>query len=276
MERIALLGAGGKMGFRLAGKLTDAGFDLGCVEPGEAGRERLRDAGHEVLDQADALEGADVVVLAVPDKLIKPVAESFVPDVAPGTMVISLDPAAPVAGELPARDDITYFVTHPCHPSVFKDEADPAARRDHFGGVAKQAIVCALMQGPEEDYARGERIAKAMWAPVSRSHRISVEQMAILEPALAETVSITLLRAIHEAMEEAIARGVPAEAARDFITGHLGVELAIVFGEIDAQFSDGALKAAERAASTILQPDWKDVFKPESIRAEIKEITRRE
>ena len=276
MERVALMGAGGKMGFRLAGKLTDAGFDLRCVEPNEAGRERLRDAGHEVLGQADALEGADVVVLAVPDKLIKPVAESFVPDLPPGTMVVSLDPAAPVAGELPARDDITYFVTHPCHPSVFKDEAYPAARRDHFGGVAKQAIVCALMQGPEEDYQRGERIAKAMWAPVSRSHRISVEQMAILEPALAETVSITLLRAIHEAMETAIACGVPGEAARDFITGHLGVELAIVFGEIDAQFSDGALKAAERAASVILQPNWKDVFEPENIRAEIKEITRRE
>ena len=40
------------------------------------------------------------------------------------------------------------------------------------------------MQGPEEDYARGEAIARAMYAPVMRSHRVTVEQMAILEPAL--------------------------------------------------------------------------------------------
>jgi hypothetical protein len=33
-----------------------------------------------------------------------------------------LDAAAPHAGELPERDDITYFVTHPCHPPIFNDE----------------------------------------------------------------------------------------------------------------------------------------------------------
>ena len=37
---------------------------------------------------------------------------------------------------LPERADLTYFVTHPCHPPLFNDETDPAAKRDFFGGVA--------------------------------------------------------------------------------------------------------------------------------------------
>ena len=41
------------------------------------------------------------------------------------------------------------------------------------------------MQGPEEAYGLGEEIAKIIWAPVMRSHRVSVEQMAMLEPKLA-------------------------------------------------------------------------------------------
>ena len=58
---------------------------------------------------------------------------------------------APLAGDLPKRDDLVYFVTHPCHPSVFGGETEPEAQRDFFGGVhARQNIVCSLVQGPEE------------------------------------------------------------------------------------------------------------------------------
>ena len=76
------------------------------------------------------------------------------------------------------------------------------------------------------------------------------------------------------AFEEAIQRGVPAEAARDFILGHINIELAILFGEIPVQFSDGAKKAMEHARSQIIQPDWKKVFEPENIRASLEEITK--
>ncbi len=72
-----------------------------------------------------------------------------------------LDPAAPHGGELPEREDISYFVVHPCHPPVVNDETDPETRRDFFGGTkAKQNLVCALMQGPEEDYAQGEAMSR--------------------------------------------------------------------------------------------------------------------
>ena len=79
---------------------------------------------------------------------------------------------------------MAYFVTHPCHPPVFNDETDLEAKR-LFGGIAaKQRIVCSLMKGPESAYAVGEEIAKVIWAPVMRSHRVTLEQMALLEPGL--------------------------------------------------------------------------------------------
>ena len=69
-------------------------------------------------------------------------------------MVITLDAAAPFAGHLPARNHLVYFVTHPCHPPIFNDESTPEGRHDHFGSLyAKQSIVSALMQGPDEAFA---------------------------------------------------------------------------------------------------------------------------
>ena len=64
-------------------------------------------------------------MLAVPDTAIGKVAAELVPKVVPGTIVMALDAAAPYAGHLPARADITYFVTHPCHPPIFNDETTP-------------------------------------------------------------------------------------------------------------------------------------------------------
>jgi D-apionate oxidoisomerase len=185
-----------------------------------------------------------------------------------------LDAAAPHAGELPERGDVTYFVTHPCHPPLFDDETDPAARADFFGGVrARQHIVCALMQGPEEHYELCEQVARAIYKPVMRSHRVSVEQLAILEPALSETVGATLVTAMREAVDEAVRRGVPREAAMDFMLGHLKIELGILFGAFPGQFSDGALMAIENAKPQILREDWlENVFAPEAVMRSVKDI----
>jgi hypothetical protein len=276
MTMIALLGAGGKMGCRIADNLKDAPqFQMLYVEVGEAGLGRLRQRGLSATPRDEAVAGADVVIMALPDNLIGTIAVEMVPRLKRGAMVIGLDPAVPHAGKLPSRGDISYFLAHPCHPSVFNDESDPEVRRDFFGGVrARQNIVCALMQGSEEDYARGEAIARAMYAPVLKSHRVTVEQMALLEPALVETLSATCLTIVREGMDEVIRRGVPAEAARDFLLGHIQIELAILFGEIGSPFSDGALMAIARAKSQLFQPDWKKVFEPENVRASVREITQ--
>ncbi len=276
MLTIALYGAAGKMGRRISDKLkNESGYRMLYVEANEESILHLKEQGLEVVSGDQAAKEADVVILAVPDNLIGHVAKDIVPSLKSGAMLICLDPAAPHAGELPERKDVSYFVVHPCHPPVVNDETDPEARMDFFGGYkAKQNIVCALVQGNERDYHLGEQIARKMFAPVMNAHRVTVEQMAILEPAMAETVTLTCMMVIREALDEAMARGVPTQAAWDFMMGHINANIGILFGFIDAQVSDGAKLAVERAKSKILQPDWKKVFDPENILAEVRSITQ--
>jgi D-apionate oxidoisomerase len=275
MTSIALFGAGGKMGFRLSQNLKGSRFDVRHVEVSEPGRQRLAtELGVSCVPAEAALEGVDAVILAVPDTLIGKVAAGIEPMLKPGTMVVVLDAAAPFAGHLPKRDDLTYFVTHPCHPPIFNDEVDPEAKRDFFGGIAaKQHIVNALMQGPEAHYALGEEIGRQIYKPVVRSHRVTVEQMALLEPGLSETVCATLLDVMREALDEVTARGVPREAARDFLLGHLNILGAVIFGEVQGAFSDACNKAITFGKPQLMRPDWKKVFEPDEIAASIRRIT---
>lgn len=275
MHKIALLGAGGKMGQRLTANLIGSPFDVRHVEISERGQQALREKGIETVSLDQALEGADALLLALPDNRIAQVLAQIGPQIPAGTIVIMLDVAVASAGLLPDRPDLTYFITHPCHPPVLSYETDPLAHRDFFGGEhAKQHIVCCLAQGPEAHYEIGEQIAKTIYKPVMNSHRCTVEQMAILEPVLSETILGTCLMMLREATDEAVRRGVPPAAARDFILGHMRVELAIAFEEKEgACFSDGALKAIARAKPVIFQPDWKKVFEPEAIAESVRVIT---
>jgi D-apionate oxidoisomerase len=275
MTTITLYGAGGKMGVRLSKNLAKTDFEVRHVEVSDAGRDRLKaEVGVDCVDAEAALAGTDVVVLAVPDTAIGRVAAGVVPQVAPGTMIVILDAAAPFADHLPKRDDITYFVTHPCHPPIFNDENTDAGRRDYFGGVAaEQGVVNALMQGPEDHYALGDTVARAIYAPVARTYRVTVEQMALLEPGLSETVCASLLVVMREAMDEVVKRGVSKECARDFLLGHMNILGAVIFEEIDGVFSDACNKAIEFGKPMLMRDDWKKVFEPEEIAASIRRIT---
>jgi hypothetical protein len=261
MTKVALLGAGGKMGVRLSTNLQGSRFAVDHVEVSEAGRERLKQAvGVDCVELDTALSQAEVVVMAVPDRLIGKIAHDIIGKVRPGTALIVLDAAAPYAGEMPVRPDVTYFVTHPCHPPIFNDETDQAAKNDFFGGVhAKQHIVCALMQGPEAHYAPCEEVAREIYKPVMRAHRCTVENIAMLEPALSETVGITLCLAMKEAVDDVVRRGVPREAAVDFMLGHINIGLSTrrpggprcrARREISAQLAD-ATPPSLRQNSTI-------------------------
>ncbi|SFS68326.1 ketol-acid reductoisomerase [Sulfitobacter marinus] len=275
MTKIALFGAGGKMGVRLSRNLAATDFHTVHVEVSDIGKERLKtELGFDCQDPDIALEDADVIVLAVPDTAIGKVTAGIIDKVKSGAMIICLDAAAPFAGHLPKRDDVTYFVSHPCHPPIFNDEKTEAGRKDYFGGVAaQQGIVNALMQGPEADYALGEAVGKAIYAPVARSHRVTVEQMALLEPGLSETVCASLLDIMREAMDEVVDRGVPKEAARDFLLGHMNILGAVIFEEVDGVFSDACNKAIEFGKPVLMRDDWKRVFEPDEIAASIERIT---
>jgi hypothetical protein len=275
MSKVALFGAGGKMGYRLAANFRGSPYDVRHVEVSDAGRKRLNDGlGLDTMPVEQALDGADVVVLAVPDTHIGKVAAGIEKQLKPGTMVVVLDAAAPAAGHLPDRSDLTYFITHPCHPPLFNDETDMEAKKDYFGGVkAKQHIVSALMQGPEEDYAKGEAIAKTIWAPVMRSHRVTVDQLAMLEPALAETMCASLLEVMREGVDEVVRRGVDRQAALDFLLGHINVLASVIFGEREGAFSDACNKAIEFGKPVLMKDDWKRIFEPREIAESIRRIT---
>jgi hypothetical protein len=273
MSTIALFGAAGKIGTRISEKLRqETGFRTLYVEAGEAGLARLCERGLTPSSQEEAICQADTFVLAIPDTLIGTVAADIVPRLKSGTLVILLDPAAPHGGELPAREDIAYFVVHPCHPPIVNDEVTPEARADFWGGTAGQNLVCALIQGRKDDYAKGEAISRTMFAPILNAHRVKVEQMAILEPAMAETVILTCMVVMKEAIEEAIRCGVPRQVAYDFALGHMRVNLGILFGYIDAEVSEGAKLAVERAKRNVFQPDWKKVFSPDNVLEQVKAI----
>ena len=202
MKKVAVLGAGGKMGYRVSANLKGSPYQVSHIEVSEAGRNRLKELGITCVDSNVGLPQADVVILAIPDNLIEKVTSRLVDQFKKGAILIALDAAAPFAGHLPERDDLTIFVSHPCHPPIFNDETELEAKRDYFGGIkAKQAIVCALLRGNEANFDLAEDVSKRMYAPVIRSHRATVDQMAILEPVLSETVCATCLSVIREATD---------------------------------------------------------------------------
>ena len=275
MITIALMGAGGKMGVRIARKLRDnPDYNTLYVEVSDEGKEKLAGLGLLATPQDEAVGQADVVILAVPDRLIAPICKDVVPMLKSRAMVMGLDPAAGYAGMLPDRRDISYFIAHPCHAPMFGDETDPEAQQDFFGGDrAKQSIVCSLHQGLEEDYAKGEAIARAIYAPILKAYRITTEQMAILEPALVETLGLTCVYVMKEAMDEAVRMGIPEAVARDFLLSHVRCMMGEVFLLAGETLSEGARLAVAQAKEQIFQPDWMKIMKIDSIRESVRKIT---
>lgn len=275
MIKVTLVGAGGKMGMRLTHNLKNSAYEMAYLEVSAAGINKLEEKGVKISPAEKVLPVSDVVILAVPDVALGKVSAEIIPQMKSGALVVTLDPAAALAGKLFDRADVAYFVTHPAHPSIFNWEPNEEAMKDHFGGVAaKQAIVCALMKGTEKDYVVGEELAKVFYGPVWRSHKITVEQMGLLEPALVETLASTCVYVIREGLNEVIKKGVPAEAARDFLLGHLRIQMAVLFDEIPgAVFSDAANKALQRGLKEFIKEDWKKVFEDDNVKDQIISIT---
>ena len=125
MKQIAIVGAGGKMGYRVSANLKNSPYQVNHIEVSEAGRKRLEELDIVCVDAEPALADADIVILAIPDNLIGKITASQAALYKQGAILIALDAAAPFAGELPDREDLTIFVAHPCHPPLFNDETSP-------------------------------------------------------------------------------------------------------------------------------------------------------
>ena len=104
-----------------------------------------------------ALPEADVVILAIPDNMIEKVTAKLVDKFKQGATLIALDAAAPFAGHLPERKDLTIFVAHPCHPPIFNDETDMEAKRDYFGASKPSrpsSVRCCAATSPTSRWRR--------------------------------------------------------------------------------------------------------------------------
>ena len=276
MTKITLVGAGGKMGCRIADNfLKLPQYNVKYLEINEQSIERLKQRNIHVSTQEESVPAADVVILSVPDVTIGLISDEIIPKMKKGALVMTLDPAAPLDGAIHHRDDLGYVIAHPCHPGIFNWEPTEQAFRDFYGGIsAKQSIVVALMHGKEEDYILGKKIAQDMYAPIKQTHRVTLEQMAILEPAMVETLSQTAMEAIKEGYDRIIELGVPEAAARDFVLGHLRIQIAVLFKEVNGTFSDAAYKISKRAKPILFKDDWKKIFDMNDIRQQVKDIVK--
>lgn len=276
MIKITLVGAGGKMGCRLTDNfIKNPQYDVKYLEISDNGIEKLQQKNIQVSTQKDAIPDADIVILGVPDITIGAISAEIIPQMKSGALVITLDPAAPLDGIIYHRNDLGYVIAHPCHPGIFNWEPTEEKFRDFYGGIsAKQSIVVALMYGTDKHYSLGEKISQDMYAPIENTHRITLEQMAILEPAMVETLSQTAMEVIKEGYDRIIELGVPEAAARDFVLGHLRIQIAVLFKEVNGSFSDAAYKISKRAKPILFKDDWKRIFDMDDIKQQVKDIVK--
>ncbi|GAA0491862.1 phosphogluconate dehydrogenase C-terminal domain-containing protein [Microbacterium aurantiacum] len=263
---IAVIGAGGKMGMRVSNNLANTTHDVHYVENSPAGRQRTLDAGRTLTDAAPAVADADIVVLAVPDLALGPVSAELVPLMKPGSVVLTLDPAAAYAGLLTTREDVVQAVAHPCHPSVFLQRETPEQWADTFGGIAApQDAIAAVESDDPAVQALVEATVRAIYAPVIDVHWVTIKQLAQLEPTLVETIACMIGALLKESLDEAVnTMGIPEAAARSILLGHTQVALANSLNG-DNPFSDACLIAMDYGRESIIKDDWKKVFRDDEL-----------
>ena len=263
---IAVLGAGGKMGMRVSDNLARTDHTVFYVEVAPAGRERVEAAGRTLTDLSDAVREADIVVFAVPDLALAPVTAEVVPQMKPGAIVLTLDPAAAYAGLLTTRDDVIQAVAHPCHPSIFLQRTTPEEYADTFGGIAApQDAIAAIESDDPAKQAIVEATVRAIYAPVVDVHWVTIKQLAQLEPTLVETIACMIGALLKESLDEAVhTMGVPEAAARSILLGHTQVALANGLRG-DNPFSDACLIAMDYGKESIIKDDWKKVFRDDEL-----------
>lgn len=264
--KVAVVGAGGKMGTRtsnnLITKFSDK-FDVKLVETFEPAIKKIENERHlTVTPIEEALEFAQVVVFAVPDSLIGKLSKEYVPMLKPGTGFLILDPAAAVARELVTRDDCTFGVAHPCHPSYFKWQKEEKAYKDRFGGEGgHQDIVMSKICGDDKIFDLMKETATCMYR-ADKAYVLTTDQIAFLEPTLVEQMGACFLYAMAETVDEGVKRGIPKEAAVSFMTGHIFNLSANFLGYLPGNppVSDACKVAIGIGNRTVLREDWRKIW----------------
>jgi len=261
---VSIIGAGGKMGTRTSNNLAKYPdeIELYLVEEGEKGIASVKERGFTLSSAKDVVPKSDVVIFAVPDTLIKKLSGGIVELLRPGAGMVILDPAAAVARELALRDDCTFAVVHPCHPSYFLDQDTYEARHDYFGGMGgKQDIVMAKIQGEEERFVDCQNVASKMFTPVENCYVMGIRDIAFLEPTLVELMGATFLYAMAETVNKAAEKGIQREAAISFMSGHIYNLSANFLGFLgNTPVSDACKVAIGLGNKLVMRDDWRKIW----------------
>ena len=261
LKTITVIGAGGKMGMRISANFQKSDYQVFYCENSQKAQEQVSAQGRELSDAASVVPLSDVVILAVPDIVLGKVSEGVVPQMKAGAILLTLDPAAAYANLIAHRDGIEYAVAHPCHPSVFLERYTKEEHADAFGGIAAvQHVAASYETGSDEQKAELSKVISVMYGPVEQVHWVTVTQLAYLEPTLVETVACMVGAFMKEALDETVKHsGVPEEAAKAMLYGHIQIALAVAFRATNP-FSDACMIAMEYGREKIVKPDWKQIF----------------
>ncbi|OYO17647.1 oxidoreductase [Enemella evansiae] len=271
--KIAVVGAGGKMGMRISRNLQRTANEVHYIENSENARAAMSAEGREASGLDDSVKGADVVVLAVPDIVLDKVTKQVVPQLDAGTVVLTLDPAAAYANLLHPREDIFYAVAHPCHPSIFLRRYTDEEHADTFGGeAAGMDVVAAFEYDDRAKRDQAEQVIREMYAPILDVHWVTVKQLAQCEPTLVETVACMVGDLLKEALDEAVnTMGVPEAAARSMLLGHIQVSLANSL-QGDNPYSDACHIAMKYGRKKIIRDDWKVIFADDELDRNLEQM----
>lgn len=177
MKKIVVFGVGLIGGsFALALKKAGAAAHVVGVGRSEAALLRARELG--IIDEAstnvaDAVQGADLILLAAPVAQTGPILASIAPHLQAGTVVTDAgstkaDVVAAARAEL--GDKIAQFV--PGHPIAGREQNGPdAALADLY--VGKKVVITALPENTETDIARVTQAWQACGAVI---HRLSPQE----------------------------------------------------------------------------------------------------
>ncbi|PKH21713.1 oxidoreductase [Enterobacterales bacterium CwR94] len=261
LKTITVIGAGGKMGMRISANFQKSDYQVFYCENSPGAQAKVTEQGRELSDAASVVPVSDVVILAVPDIVLGKVSEGVVPQMKKGAVLLTLDPAAAYANLIAHRDEIEYAVAHPCHPSVFLARYTKEEHEDAFGGIAAiQHVAASYETGSDAQKAELSKVISVMYGPVEQVHWVTVTQLAYLEPTLVETVACMVGAFMKEALDETVKHsGVPEEAAKAMLYGHIQIALAVAFRATNP-FSDACMIAMEYGREKIVKPDWKQIF----------------
>lgn len=233
------------------------------VEISPEKRKEIKELGYDSISKDNNLNERDVVILALPDTILGKVSENVVPNMKENSIILTLDPAVAYANLLSKKDGVTSVVAHPCHPSVFGEYFTKKEHNDEFGGIAaEQDVVAALHEGTQDKFETAKRIISLMYAPVGKVHETSLRGLAILEPTLTEVIVCMLADFLDETLKETTKEGVPENAARAMMYGHINIALNNSLLGANP-FSDACYKAMDYGRNAIIKEDWKRVFDDE-------------